>query len=60
MAQGGRRTHGYPRDEGVVTGGWCSGGNCGGDASEHVDGEDLGEDGPARWAPFVSDGGAVM
>jgi hypothetical protein len=60
MAQGGRRTRGHPRDEGVVTGGWRSGGNCGGNASEHAAGEDLGEDGPNRWDPSISNGGSVM
>jgi hypothetical protein len=44
----------------VVTGRRCSGGNCGGNASERAAGEDLGEDGPDRWAPSVSDGDAVM
>jgi hypothetical protein len=55
MAQGGRRTREHPRDEGVVTGGRRSGGN----ASEHVTDEDLGEDGPDRWALSVSDGDVV-
>jgi hypothetical protein len=48
MAHGGMRIRGHPRDEGVVTGGWRSGGNCGGNASERVTGEDLGEDSPDR------------
>jgi hypothetical protein len=39
MAQGGRRTRGHPHDEGVVTGGWRSGGNCGGNANERNDGD---------------------
>jgi hypothetical protein len=59
MAQGCKSTHGHPRDEGVVTGGWRSGGNYGGIASERATGKDLGEDGPDRWAPSVSDGGAI-
>jgi hypothetical protein len=37
----------------------ADGRNCGGNASERVAGEDLGEDDPDRWAPSVSDGGAV-
>jgi hypothetical protein len=60
MAQGGKCTHGHPRDEGVVTGGWCSGGNCGGIVSERATVEDLEEDDPDRWAPSVSDSGSVM
>jgi hypothetical protein len=60
MAQGGRRTRGHPHDEGVVTGGQRSGRNCSGNASERTTAEDLGEDGPDRWAPYVNDGGAVM
>jgi hypothetical protein len=59
MAQAGRHTRGHPRNEGVVTSGWCSGGNCGGIASECAAGEDLGEDDPNRWVPSVSDGGMV-
>jgi hypothetical protein len=39
MAQGGRRTRGHPHDEGVVTGGRRSGGNCGGNANERNDGD---------------------
>jgi hypothetical protein len=58
-AQGGKHTHGHPHDEGVVMGGRCSGGNCGGIVSELAAGEDLEEDGPDRWAPSVSDGGSV-
>jgi hypothetical protein len=58
--QGGRRIRRHPRDEGVVTGGWRSGGNCDGNASERAPGEDLEEDGPDRWAPSISDSGAVM
>jgi hypothetical protein len=59
MAQGGRHTRGHPRDEGVLTGGRRSGGNCGGNASKRAAGEYLGEDGPDRWAPSISDGDAV-
>jgi hypothetical protein len=57
--QGGRRTRGHPRDKGVVTGGRCNGGNCGGNASERAAGENLGEDDPDRWAPSVSDGDVI-
>jgi hypothetical protein len=60
MAEGGRCKRGHPRDEGVVTGGRRSGGNCDGNASERAAGEDLGEDDPDRWVPSVSDGGVVM
>jgi hypothetical protein len=59
MAQSGRCTRRHPRDEGVVMGGWRSGGNCGGNASERAAGEDLGEDGPDTWAPSVRDGGTI-
>jgi hypothetical protein len=50
--QGGRHTQGHPRDEGMVAGGRRSGGN----ASERAAREDLGEDGPDRWAPSVGNG----
>jgi hypothetical protein len=43
MTQGGRRTRGHPCGMRVVTGGRRSGGNCGGNASEHAAKEDLGE-----------------
>jgi hypothetical protein len=59
-AQVGRRICRHPHDEGVVTGGWRSGRNCDGNASERAAGEDLEEGGPDRWAPSISDGGAVM
>jgi hypothetical protein len=59
MTQGGRRTRGHPRDVGLVTGGRRNGGNRRGNANERTTGEDLGEDGPDGWAPFVSDGGVV-
>jgi hypothetical protein len=36
-----------------------SSGNCSCNASEHAAGEDLGEDVPDRWAPTISDGGAI-
>jgi hypothetical protein len=59
-AQGGRRTRGYRHDEGVVTCGRRIGENYGDNASERTTGEDLGEDGPDRWATFVSNDGLVM
>jgi hypothetical protein len=42
-----------------VTGGQRTGGNCGGNARERAGEEDLGEDGPDRWAPSVNDGGVI-